>query len=228
MKIIISDFESKTEEINEYFTFIENTTHLRSFGNNNKKIQVTKRIHNILKANLFLLLYNLIESSFKNGLGEVCSRITNDKLKYKNVIPELKKMWIKDEYKNFDKNPPCGIKKSDYLIEKIDNIAEDIIEINFNNKNNSGISGNLNASEICKINSLYGVDIKKDSGINPKSLNTIKEKRNSLAHGDETFDSCGGNYSLDDLKELKDNSLDYMKFILNHLEDFLNQKKYKV
>jgi len=109
-------------------------------------------------------------------------------------------------------------------MDKIDNIANDIIEIEFNIKKNSDISGNLDARKIKEINQKYGIILEKDN----KSLFIIKNQRQKLAHGDEIFSRCGANYTIQELEEIKNESIDYMRFILTHIQEFLINKKYKI
>jgi len=230
VNLVILEFEEKAEEINEYFNFVQTTTHLRGFIDNTDMIQVSQTVHNVLKANMFLLLYNLVESSFKNALENICLKIKNDNLKYKEVIPEIKKIWIEKEYKNFEniKNR----QKSKFIMDKIDSIAEDIIAIEFYSNDektkNDDISGNVDARVINKINSKYGAKLESSPNIDTSSLLTVKTNRNNLAHGHKTFTECGEDYTLNDLKDIKNNSQAYMRFILEHIQTFINNKKYKV
>ncbi|WP_294962408.1 MAE_28990/MAE_18760 family HEPN-like nuclease [Sulfurimonas sp.] len=233
IEIVILEFDSKVEEINEYFSFIEKTTHLRpSFSQGEEMVQVSQTVHNVLKANLFLLLYNLIESSFKDSLEKICIQISNEELQYQDLIPEIKKLWIEKEYKNFNStNLPQNVKQHEYIMDKIDTIAEDIVNIEFYTDEaktkNSDISGNLHVGEMSKIVSKYGAHIINKPQVNKSSLFTVKTQRNSLAHGEETFSECGGSYSLPKLKEIKDDSINYMQFILTHIENFINSQQYK-
>lgn len=232
MNNVISDFKSKVEEIDEYFSFVKTTTYLNREFDKTKTIKISENVQNILKANLFLLLYNLIESSFKNSLEKICVQITDDKLEYKNVISEIKNLWIEKEYKNFENlQIPKGIKKSEFIMNKIDNIAKDIIEIKFykddKKRKNDDISGNLDAREINKINEKYGAKLIDKPNIDTQSLLTVKTQRNDLAHGDKTFTKCGANYTISELEIIKNESIDYMRFILTHIKTFIDEKKYK-
>jgi len=232
MELVISEFEAKVQEISEYFSFIEKTTHLR-LHDNRGMVQVSKTVHNVLKANLFLLLYNLVESSFKNTLEKICINITNDTLKYKDVIPEIKKMWIEKEYKNFGNlTIPKNTKKSEFIMNKIENIANDIVKIEFyrNDKKtkNDDISGNLDVREMKRINEKYGAKLDTVPNMDANSLLTVKTKRNNLAHGNETFSECGENYTMNELREIEKESIKYMRFILNHIKSFIINKQYKL
>lgn len=225
MEIVIAEFETKVEEINEYFLFIEKTTHLR-FNINEDTIQVSETVHQVLKSNLFLLLYNLIESSFKNALEKICIDITTDRLIYKDVIPQIKQLWVNREYKNFgDKcSIPRDTSKSEFLVNKIDSISTEVVSIAF--KNN--LSGNVTPKVIKEAIGNYGLNTEKVLDDTEHPIYIIKERRNNLAHGNESFSECGRSYTLERLQEIKDESIDYMQFILEHIRDFTENKKYKL
>lgn len=229
MKIIIAEFKEKVREINEYFSFIEITTSLKGKFGTTKTIKVSQKVHNILKSNLFLLLYNLIESSFKSALEKICLEITSNQVEYKDVIPEIKQMWIKKEYKNFEKSSlPQNVEQPKFIMDKIDDIANDVIKIEFTIKRNRDISGNLDTIAIKKINKKYGIILNEEPKKYTQSVSTIKTNRNKLAHGDETFNRCGADYTMQDLKEIKNNSINYMEFILPRIKIYLDNKKYKI
>ncbi|MDQ7083767.1 MAG: MAE_28990/MAE_18760 family HEPN-like nuclease [Sulfurovum sp.] len=224
MEFVVLEFEEKVEEINEYFSFIKRTTHLR-LNSSDETIQVSETVHQILKSNLFLLLYNLVESSFKNALENICISITNDdELKYQKVIPKIKEIWINKEYKKFGEKCilPRDTEKSTFLINKIDTIAQEIIKLNFTNT----LSGNVTPPIIKESINEYGLETHDVR--NPSSLFIIKNKRNNLAHGNETFSQCGRAYSIVTLEEIKNESINYMRFILEHIKDFIDEKKYKI
>jgi len=229
MEFVIAEFEEKIEEIDEYFSFVKRTTHLH-LNLSMEMIEVSETVHQVLKSNLFLLLYNLVESSFKNALEKICIEISSDELKYKEVVPEIKKMWIEKKYKNFDglKNT----KKSEFIMKKIENIANDIIKIEFytnvEKTKNDDVSGNVDARAIHKINAKYGAKMENSPSLNTESLLTVKTNRNSLAHGQITFSESGREYSLPKLEVIKNESIEYMRFILEHIKDFTYNKKYKL
>lgn len=226
MEFIILEFEEKIREINEYFNFVQTTTHLTREFDETRTIVVSETVHHVLKSNLFLLLYNLIESSFKNSLEKICTEITADELMYQNVVPQIKQMWINTKYKNFDETCaiPREIQKSKFVMNKIDTIAQDIVNIRFDSK----LSGNVTPEIIKKSIKEYGLETHQISEQNSSSLFIIKDKRNNLAHGNESFSECGRNYTLLKLDEIKNESTNYMRFILTHIKIFIEDKKYKL
>ena len=224
MEGIILEFESKVNEIDEYFLFISTTTHLERDFDETKIVKVSKTVQDVLKANLFLLLYNLVESSFKKSLESICIQITNDEITYIKVIPEIRKIWINKQYKNFESTCviPREMKKSEFIMDKIDNIAQDIIDIKFDNE----LSGNVTTKQIKDLITQYGLQSNEILEKAANSLFIIKTKRNNLAHGNESFSECGRDYTLEKLEEIKNESVEYMRFILSHIKEFLENKKY--
>ena len=226
MEVIILEFELKVKEINEYFLFILNTTHLERDFDETKIVKVSKTVQDVLKANLFLLLYNLVESSFKKSLESICLNITNEEITYVKVIPEIRKMWINKQYKNFESTCviPREMKKSEFIMDKIDNIAQDIIDIKFDNE----LSGNVTTKHIKDLTMQYGLQSNEILEKEATSLFIIKNKRNNLAHGNESFSECGRDYTLGKLEEIKIESVDYMRFILTHIKEFVVTKQYMI
>ncbi len=226
MEFIIIEFEKKVQEINEYFNFVQTTTHLARDFDPRKIIFVSESVHHVLKSNLFLLLYNLIESSFRNSLEKICIAITSEELSYQNLIPQIKQMWINKEYKSFGDTCPIPREtlKSEFVMNKIDMIAQEIININFNNE----LSGNVTPSIIKKSIEEYGLKTNHIPKENESSLFIIKDKRNNLAHGNESFSECGRNYSILKLGEIKNESIEYMRYILTHIKTFIENKHYKI
>jgi len=94
------DFENRKSEIDNYFKF------LSIFDDDNTKIQykkdggiITEKIQPqfqiILIANAFLILYNLIESTVRNSIIEIYTKIEDDELTFDELSDNLQKIWIK-------------------------------------------------------------------------------------------------------------------------------------
>ena len=57
-------------------------------------------------------------------------------------------------------------------------------------------------------------------------LRTVKEKRNNLAHGDESFGDCARDMTLNDLEKIKDAVVNFISCILNGMKDYDDNKAY--
>ena len=58
-------------------------------------------------------------------------------------------------------------------------------------------------------------------------MQTIKDKRNQLAHGEFTFSDIGKNYTSNDLIDYKSEVVTFIENVLNNVETYINAKGYK-
>lgn len=230
MDVVIDEFHSRVKDINLYFEFIaefenDKTRLYKSHANPQK---INKDLYKILKANLFLLLYNAVESSFTDALEKLCAKLSDSETLYKDVTDKLQELYLKKKYNSFDGNKavPKGEKKLPWLVNTIKSLSREIIEIQFDKKD---ISGNLNAEKITAFALDYGFMTEKiDNLKNSKGQSTyiVKHNRNSLAHGNISFAECGGNFSIAELDKIKNETVEYMKDLLEIIKSHIDGKKY--
>lgn len=185
MVTVIEDFEKRVREIELYYQLLdriitENATLFFPNKTTHKYKQFDPELVKVMKANVFLLLYNLVESSIKQAIIAICDNITSSNVKYENVADEIKKIWIQTKYKNFR-----GV-ETDKIFETIDNIAEDIIEItsDFQKKILGNIAGNIDGRKIRDVADKLGFSSKTHYRTkNGVKLHEVKTQRNKLAHG---------------------------------------------
>jgi hypothetical protein len=223
---VLSDFEKRVKEINVYFLLLENIIekdavlffpHKRTHKYQPHNAELIK----ILKANLFLLLYNLSESSIKQSLAEIYEQISDEQLKYEEVIDEIKKIWIDEKHNNF-KN-----KGTENIFRAISNLAEEIIEIRFDSE--KVIPGNIDGRKIKEFSVKHGFSssVHKNAKDGVK-LHQVKTQRNHLAHGHISFAECGRNYTIGELREIKHQVIIYLRRILKNIEKYLDDKNYAI
>lgn len=180
-------------------------------------LPIDDELSKILKANCFILLYNLIESTIVNSIKAITNSIEREKLTFEQFSDEIKRLWIQQEAKNIKNlNQTVGIitKLTDSVLKK-EFIAITVESVH--------ISGNIDAQEIRKIAKQIGWEQTKDG----RDLATVKNKRNSLAHGEFTFSDIGKDYTIKELIEIKDKTIQYLDNVLQKVEEFVNSKKYK-
>jgi hypothetical protein len=225
MIVTLIDFEKRTKEINLYFK------HLQLLDIENAKIYLENRprkkyfkanieLIKVLKANTFLLLYNLVESSIKQSITEIYDSITNDNLTYDEVIDEIKKIYIKENHASF-KN--LGI---DNIFRTINSLSTEIIDIQFNS--DKIISGNIDGRKVREFAAIYGFsDRSHIRANNGNKLHIVKLQRNNLAHGNVSFAECGRTYSTEEIEIIKNEVILFLRSILKNIDKFIDSKKYK-
>lgn len=185
-------------------------------GGTTEKI-IDGELAKMMKANGFLLLYNLIEATIRNSISAILNSISTDKLTFKLLSDNLKKLWINQEI-----NKTKDISK---FKEKVSELSEKILNdklLEFSNEC-VNISGNIDAQRIREIAKKFGYLEPKDG----RGLQTIKDKRNQLAHGEFTFSDIGKNYTSNDLIDYKSEVVTFIENVLNNVEIYINAKGYK-
>lgn len=181
-------------------------------------MQIDEELSKILKANCFILLYNLMESTIANSIKAVINSIENEHLTYGQLSEQIKRLWIRQATRKIkDKNQPGNI---------IKDIAESVLnrQLLTLQKDCVSISGNIDAQEIRSIAKQIGWEESKDG----RDLATVKNKRNSLAHGEFTFSDIGKDYTINELTTIKDNTLSYLDDVLDKVESYIKSQKYKL
>lgn len=177
--------------------------------------EIDSKLSTILKANGFLLLYNLIEATVRNSIDAVLNSIHSTTVTFGCLSEKLKKIWLKQESKglNSEKNQ-----------ERILHIANTILEneiLTFE-RDCINISGNIDAQKIRGVIKQFG----GNEISNGRNLKTIKDKRNYLAHGEFTFSEIGKDYTVGELIAYKNEAKNYLSNVLDEIQNYIDNQKY--
>ncbi|TAG73248.1 MAG: hypothetical protein EAZ23_11000 [Oscillatoriales cyanobacterium] len=141
MKEFIRDFNRRVAEIQKYFELVDKIEQLGALSSKSiifpsGEYIVDSEIQKILQSHCYLLLYNLVESSIRNGITAIHDIILIEQLTYKDLSPKIKRLWLlNDKSKSFDN-----------LRELIKSVLDD--EMVSLDSSNIPISGNLDAKTI--------------------------------------------------------------------------------
>jgi len=198
----------RANEIEIYYNFIENFIETSTNDDLNK----------ILKSNMILMLYNLVESTMSNAIEEIHNNIHSNGVSFDLLKIELREVLV--SYLKSNSNAKD-------FVTKISSIANDIVKISFSKQ--KVFSGNVDSRKIQEISKQYGFDSKTDhtETKNGNCLLTIKSKRNDLAHGTYSFTEIGKEYTTEDLEKMKKEAINYLKEILNNIDKYLKNQDYK-
>jgi MAE_28990/MAE_18760-like HEPN len=222
MQTVLLDFNTRVQEINEYFLFLESlvneTTKLVVLGSSNvPNIRaIDPDLAKTLKANGFLLLYNLVESSMRNAIEAIFDELKSKKIPFDSIRLEIKRVVLQ----NFKSRSP------DDVHTRIKDISIDIITAGF--KSRELFSGNIDQGEIAKTARKYGFSCDTDYSKTKhgKNLADIMRNRNDLAHGNKSFSEVGKDTSIVDLLKIKEEVIEYVRQILNNIERYLAAQEY--
>lgn len=187
-------------------------------------LDVSTNMQQCMRASCIILLYNIIESTIIHCIQSLYDAIQDDSLKYKDLTDDFKCAWIRTKY-SYNIQLKQMRKKTK---EIIDGIEIDFIKFDTNTCND--ISGNLDVRKINELTKSLGIDIEsykmKDKDRIANDFLSIKNKRNKLAHGEDSFSTIGSLLTLSDLRRYKDNVYVFLETVINKFDDFIENKKY--
>lgn len=243
MKRVKEDFDKRKVEINKYFEFLsklDKDKPILQFLEKGIEYNhtVDSELKKILIANGFLLIYNLVESFCRNFILDILTTIQGKKLTLKKLSEETQKIWIAHKVKNY-KDPRISNEKLEACFYEMANVIFNSTVIEFSEMIRKieteerydafGLSGSITQSKIKSLARMYGFESltppkKEKAG---ESLEDIKIFRNQLAHGRITFADCGKDKSVTQMVDYKNNAVEYLEGVLDNIEDYLKNTKFK-
>jgi hypothetical protein len=223
-------FNDRIIEVEKYFKFLKEILSDDTYIYfPNKKTHKQKRLdidtQRILKANGFLVLYNLVESTIKKSISAIYKSLISDGLSYKDIRSELQSVWIHNYYLEFKDSKDSTFKS--FMKAILDDVLGNAsLRLKLDSKK-IPISGNLDARKIKQLSKIYGFSCEtRKVTSNGGKLHIVKKQRNSLAHGDTSFAECGGDHSVEDLLKIKTEIISYLKEILTNIKKYIERKEY--
>lgn len=224
MKDLLADFNERKEEIESYYNFlmkISGDEYELNNVNTNQKETIDDRVVKILKANIFILLYNLIEWTTDNSVDYICREISKQNLKYGEFIKEVKMQWSKVLTK-------VHLLSSDEskLREQLKLILDRTIDsyLKFENKYYIRYRDNINSEELRKIAREFGFSFNLEPELKGgHNLNEILKKRNRLAHGEILFSECGKDCAVEELECFKSDTFEILKIFMKSAQLYIEK-----
>ncbi|MGM8141477.1 MAE_28990/MAE_18760 family HEPN-like nuclease [Enterococcus italicus] len=178
----------------------------------------------ILKSNSFIMIYNLVESTIKNTVDYMYNEINRQNISYLNAKDEIKKIWFNYHFKDNISSIDKLKKVSQTLVDEI--IAESDIYLDFEQFK---LSGNADWRVIKKSLTDHGMSFSSEK-TNPHagSMRTVKDKRNNLAHGSESFIDSAKDFSENDIKKIATDTFLLLEYVMDEVDKYVEKKKYIV
>ncbi len=226
-------FSERKEDIEKYFDFVKFIIDERPTFSYKDRIageckhrEIDIEMTHILKANAFIILYNLIEATISNAIEDIHNELNScDDLCVDKICESLTKLALKklDHHMvsdmDFSQGDIAKLVLKKWLEEHKKQVQAD---------KNPLFSGNVDAQKIRDVASIYGFSSQTDRSKthNGGNLANIKKARNALAHGSESFLNKGQETSIDNLELLKNEVFHYLEEILENIQKYLDDRLY--
>ncbi|WP_305154544.1 MAE_28990/MAE_18760 family HEPN-like nuclease [uncultured Dubosiella sp.] len=195
-----TNYNKRIEEIDFFISFIRDIYYsdkiecIKEIDSQFEKEELVK----VLKSNTILMIYNLVESTICEIMNEYYDAINDSELCYEEFKEEIQKVWV-DYHFNEDANTPA-VKFKKWTKEIVDSITKKEAVALDNRK--ISLSGNAGYGTIEKLFKRHGIKFEdcREVQESRSPLENIRQKRNSLAHGEESFMMVGRDISISDLE----------------------------
>ena len=230
----LNTYNDRKEEIQNFIEFMKVLEKLENKKNDNDLVSMFlhsgamkyQSLINILKSNLSLMLYNIIEFSVSNLLDNLYTEISIKGLTYNDVNEDLKKLWHETQFRGArDPNTSFNtfIDKSKYIVDWI--IEKKTLQMN---PKNTMPGGNLDSITLKQVFNSHGIKIDTSSpNYRPDIFDNIKSNRNNLAHGSFSFSDALKDSSISDVKRKSDFVLKFLDELIIIVKEYTDKEGYK-
>lgn len=191
----------------------------------------------VMKAGVFLHLYNLVESTVTAGLECIAEEIRATNVVFRDLNDCWRKAWatsvmkLEEEFALDNKlTPETRLTGALRLCQAVSDEKSMDIKPRFK-------VGGLDDRSIEELVLRYGISLKIRSQVRKAVkhqvlddlgfLGVVRKRRNDLAHGHDSFADIGRNYSTSDLVKWSWATYQYLKEVLSSFEAYVLAKHYR-
>jgi len=212
-----TDFRARAEEVTRYFQF------LRAFDS--KEVTFADpatgpvtfppseqvALFKTLKANGFLLLYNLVESTSKNAIEAIFDEFKTQGVSFDDCREEVRKIILANLRRH-------NVEK---ILPSLSTLSVDVVVATFSKDHL--FDGNVDARHIRQVAKSYGFQHPRKKA---DELLTVKSNRNDLAHGNKSFADVGRDYDVLRLEQIRAEVEIFLEELLVNVADYINKRSY--
>ena len=213
-----TEFETRVRETEAYFDILDRLddavlVEFEAKDSSRSRLDSPSELLKTMKGASFLLLYNLVESTMRNGIVAIFDELKNKKVSFDDVRFELRVIALKN----------IGKVKAQDLSPLISTAATDVLVAAF--RSDELFDGNIDARKIRATAKTYGFSA-QTKAVETQGLLTVKTSRNDLSHGDKSFEEVGRERSIHELKSVKKQVVDVLGDIIKNIEDYIDGRQY--
>lgn len=188
----------------------------------------------ILRAGVFVQLYNLVEATMTNCLDAVSLASYTSQWTAADLNPNIRTEWVKVTVQaNKDLNADNRLRKAVLLAESLvrsDPLAAFKLE--------KGGGGNWNDKHIEDMLERVGLKLKLTPTVREAvrrkerndlgALGLVVKLRNDLAHGSISFSECGATETITSLRRIAGATVMYLRTVVRSVERYIDRHEYLV
>lgn len=227
---VVESLDERASELDTYFRFVEVIEKdvpqlFFPLKRTHRTRPIDESVVKILKANCFLLLYNVVEATVREGFLEIYRSIENEGCSVRALGPNMRSLWMDAQFRRV--KPTTATPDSYRVVAKdmLQTVLDDLLaKLDVTALK---MEGNLDAAQIRKICDAHGVSHRTPRWAKGgQNLLVIKQQRNGLAHGNRSFVECGRDFTMTDLIGIKRETVLYLRAILRNMARYTRRKAF--
>ncbi len=232
MKGVLDDFDERVAEINTYFESLgdleqPNARLVFEGDNHDLEKEIDREWVKTLKATSFLLIYNLVEAAIRSALGSLYETMKSEGCKCEDLREEVRSVWIDQQFRGIDRHSASLRTYQDTAKELVSHVVNQVVVAM--DSQHLPTAGNLDAEKVRVICHRLGIPVETPpDALGGADLATVVAQRNHLAHGVLSFRECGRAFTVDQLRETKEQAVVFVRGILENIQKYIAEKAYVV
>lgn len=239
LQFAYENFETRLQEVKNYVLFVKKLADITSPSVINEhhinpngyvdhptfpSYPIDRELQKTLRASTYLLLYNLMESTMSESIDAIHETIKEEGHSLLDLSEKLHKVILQSFSKGLTEEKVSELSRDN------GDIRERLLDLGYDKR--KLFSGNIDCGVIEKYCKKYGINVlpyrHDDTPLlwDTEVIKAIKQKRNSLAHGSESFAQCGQNMPVDTIDDNLQSVEAVLMGVFNGLNDFLTRQKY--
>jgi hypothetical protein len=225
-------FEERIEEIETYLDLLENLE---------KQVQqgpprlgtggpvITPQQQKILYSSVFIQLYNLVEATITWCLDAVSAATAeNGRWQPRDLCANLRREWVRFVARthvdlNFEHRLTDAVKLCEHLVQMLPVTEWEVAKGGGGSWDDNGIEAlGARLGFSLSISPSVKTRVKRHFRDEKGALEFIKTFRNRLAHGNVSFVEGGENLTFEDLRELKEGTVLYLREVVACFRSYID------
>jgi hypothetical protein len=233
MDEVWSQFRTRCQEIEHYIRtlrFIEESGTRIVSRDGSKYFPIDTTTQHVLKASVFLHLYNLVESTITACLTQVAKELHARNMKYTDITDGWRRSWLREVGQAND--PLNPEKRLEAMLNVCDSVARGAV-IEFEPL----VGLNIDDQRIEKLTEQHGIPLRLPQKVRSSVkrplmdgnglLVHIRKTRNELAHGFASFADCGRDRTVRDLRNWRVIVVRYLRAVIRCFGKYLARAGFK-
>lgn len=187
----------------------------------------------VLKAGVFLHLYNLVEATLTSLLDAIVDAAALDNAPYADLTPEWQGLWRRKAAQIDGESPGLGV-----VLSSLERLCDSLLSGEAVRVDPAFNGGNLDSKSIRENLARFGVRLDLSNSLRQRVerhvvddmgvLHLIKARRNGLAHGELSFRECGQMIAVADLRSWAATTVLYLRAVISQTDAFVARRGFRI